>query len=95
MINLSALGGTTVIISWLFTFLALISFVITTAAVIRRDKKITASEWMNFAALITGMVLIAQNTYAIFVEGQAEHQNDLSFSQVDKLSKVCTVVLMD
>ena len=88
MVVLTALGHTTIIVSWSFTGVALLSIISSTAIACFMQKRMYASDWLNFAAFITALVLVSQNTYAILVEGQSEHQSDLSPSQIDTLAKV-------
>jgi hypothetical protein len=85
---LTALGHSTIIVSWLFTGLTLISLVLSTALLLYARKRLSVSEWLNFAATITAIALVSQNTYAILIEGQSEHQSDLSPSQTTVLAKV-------
>jgi hypothetical protein len=88
MVSLTTLGHTTIIFSWLFTALALSSLIASTTILLFARRRLSASDWLNFAAFTTALVLVSQNTYAIFVEGQSEHQSDLSPSQIDVLAKV-------
>jgi len=88
MVTLTPLGHTTVVISWLFTALAFLSLIVSTATLLVLRTGICASEWLNFTAFVTAIVLVSQNTYAIHVEGQSEHQDNLSLSQIDTLAKV-------
>ncbi|KAF2646367.1 hypothetical protein P280DRAFT_9495 [Massarina eburnea CBS 473.64] len=95
MANLTPLGRTTIVVSWLVTTLAFISLVFCTVVFLcagrfgysTRFSWISTSDGLNYAAFVVGVVLVSQNTFAILVEGQANHQNDLASRQADKLAK--------
>jgi hypothetical protein len=84
----TALGHSAIIVSWLFTGLTLISLALSTTLLLYARKRLSVSEWLNFAATITAIALVSQNTYAILIEGQSDHQSDLSPSQITVLAKV-------
>ncbi|KAF1957944.1 hypothetical protein CC80DRAFT_491267 [Byssothecium circinans] len=86
-----SLGHTTIIISWTITALTLFCLAVTTATLLFKKRAFPPSEWLNFAAITIGIVLIAQNTHANLIEGQAKHQSDLSLSRIDILAKSITI----
>lgn len=89
MAQLTSLGRDTIIISWVFTAFAFTSLVLGTAGRLHARAPIAVTEWLNHVAFIVGVVLVAQNTFTILVEGQAEHQSQLRDSQIKKLANVC------
>ncbi|PVI03443.1 hypothetical protein DM02DRAFT_251259 [Periconia macrospinosa] len=87
MANLTPLGRTTIIVSWVATTLAFISLALSLASHIHVRRSLAITEYLTYAAFLIGVILIAQNTFAILVEGQAEHQTQLRDSQINTLAK--------
>lgn len=85
---LTSLGRTTIIVSWTATTLALIALALATAGSLYAHRTIGTPDWLNYAACTIGLVIVAQNTFAILVEGKSEHQSQLEDTQINTLAKV-------
>ena len=83
------LARQTIIWSWICTGFAFLMTSLNISARILR-KVVGADDILIAIALVIGIVLVCQTTWAIVDEGQAEHQEDLSSSQVTLAAKVCT-----
>jgi hypothetical protein len=85
----SHLGHSTIIVSWVATSLAFASLGVTTGSNVLSGRSFALADWLIYIAFLIGVLLVAQNTWAIINEGQASHQNDLTNSRTDVLARVC------
>jgi hypothetical protein len=83
----STIGNTTLICSWLFTALAMVSIAIQ-ALHIRERKGADASDFFIFAAFFVSIFLVVQTTWAVLDEGQGVHQSNLETQQFAVVAKV-------
>ena len=84
MQTLSPLAENTLIVSWTFTGLAIIFFCVA----IFTHRRIELHDIFSLAALITGLALVAQMTWAVLKEGEGEHQRNIPLEIVPSLAKV-------
>lgn len=84
----SSLAVCTLVVNWTLTLLAFISIAATCATRKTRGAKAGLDDILICIALAVGTILVALSTWAIVAEGQAEHQQDLSESQLARAAKV-------
>jgi hypothetical protein len=82
MANFTPLARNTLVLSWILAIVASLS---TAHQVYVRRK---ASEYFIILALIVGILLVSQTTWAIVNEGAGKHQHHLSRSGLPYLAKV-------
>ena len=78
----------TIICSWLFLFIALLGVILMFWS--RRIQKVglELGDYLIILALATTIALVAQTTWAIVVEGQDQHQAELSNNKVTVVVRV-------
>jgi hypothetical protein len=87
--SLTSLAKTTIIVSWLLVGLACISTVAQIVSLRMRKKTFSAVDGCLGGALIIGITLVAQTTWAIIDEGAGRHQYDMEKRNVAAIAKVC------
>jgi hypothetical protein len=88
MDSLTALAETTIILSWLLVGLACVS-TIAQLAWLRMTKNISSAvDGCLCVALIIGIALVAQTTWAMVDEGAGRHQYDIEKRNVAAVAKV-------
>jgi hypothetical protein len=88
MYSLTPLARTSIIVSWIAVGLACISTVVHFIALLIRRGQVRVPDFCVWLALIVGIVLVAQTTWAIVDEGSGRHQWDISQQNVAAIAKV-------
>ncbi|KAH5527066.1 hypothetical protein HBI39_234960 [Parastagonospora nodorum] len=93
MAQLTSLAITTIITSWLVVGLAFLSTIMHLVWLLRIKKgKPDASDICVWLALLFGIILVAQTTWAVVDEGSGRHQWDISQQNVFAVAKARVIV---
>jgi predicted ABC-type exoprotein transport system permease subunit len=89
---ISHFGIVTIATNWLFVIIALGAVILALLlSLSRRQEIFSLEDCVTAIALIIGVGLACQTTWAIVLEGNSEHQSDFTGSQVMVLARVCRI----
>ncbi|KAF2740916.1 hypothetical protein EJ04DRAFT_507371 [Polyplosphaeria fusca] len=80
----SGLGLTTIVIGWVLSGLAILLML---ATVLHLRRFVRPHDLFNLTALIVGLLVVSQTTWAIISEGQGQHQDKLANRQIAMVAK--------
>ncbi|KAI1770233.1 hypothetical protein F4818DRAFT_274425 [Hypoxylon cercidicola] len=85
--TLSDVALATVICTYIFTFLAIVSLAIQTFETINRWRKFELEDLLTWIAFIISLALIGQITWAVVDESQGQHMSNVTRSQLELIAK--------
>jgi hypothetical protein len=88
MSSLTSLAKATIIVSWLSVGLACISTIAQLIWLSVSRRKFSVVDSCLCAALVIGIALVSQTTWAMFDEGAGRHQYDIKKGNVAAIAKV-------
>jgi hypothetical protein len=88
MSSLTSLAKATIIVSWLLVGLACISTISQLLWLRASNRKISLVDGGLCTALMFGIALVAQTTWAMIDEGAGRHQYDMENGNVAAIAKV-------
>lgn len=86
----TSLAICTLVVNWTLTILALFSMFVIHIFKKRRGMEYRVDDALVCAAFVVGLVFVMLSTWAIIDEGQGEHQQNVSESQLTRAAKVIT-----
>ena len=88
---LSDVALTTIICTYIFVLIALLSLAIHLYVClrIRQCRRFSLEDYFAFIAFIPTLGITGQITWAVVNEGQGQHMPDITQSQLDLIGKVC------
>jgi len=88
MESLTPLARTTIIVSWLMVGLACMSTIAQLVWLRTKKLNFSVADGCICVALVIGIALVAQTTWAIVDEGAGKHQTDLAAGNVAAVAKI-------
>ena len=84
------MGRTTIICSWIFTVFAILAMGLMPPARRIQNRKLGLDDYMIIIAFVITLVLVAQTTWAILDEGQGNHVENETRTQLAMVASVRT-----
>lgn len=85
----TSLAICTLVVNWTLTLLAFISVIsIFSHRLLGRSTRVGADDILILVSFLVGTILVSLSTWTILEEGQGEHQQKVSASQLERAAKV-------